>query len=147
MNRIALRVTAREMPALIAQINGTWPVDEARALSDAARAYAAKGAVLEVAARAGEAAPGNPGEAAPGDYGSEVRGWRTPLRLLLIDEPGSDAAAELAYDDWAHWIAGGGLLALRDADALYRRVAAGGKFRELAGVGALRILQRIAACN
>ncbi|MFJ9363989.1 hypothetical protein ACIRRA_06190 [Nocardia sp. NPDC101769] len=147
MNRIALQATAREMLALIEQINGTWPVDEARALSDAARAYAGKGVILEVAARADEAAPGNPDEATPGNYDSEVRGWRKPLRLLLIAEPGSDAGAERAYDDWAHWIAGGGLLALRDADALSRRVAAGGKFRELAAVGALRILQRIAACN
>ncbi|MEU6582641.1 hypothetical protein [Nocardia sp. NPDC046763] len=147
MNRIALQATAREMSALIERINATWPVDEACAFSDAARAYAGKGVILEVAAGADEAAPGNSDEAAPGDYDSEVRGWRTPLRLLLIAEPGSDAAAELAYEDWAHWIAGGGLVALRDADALYRRVAAGGKFRELAAVGALRILQRIAACN
>lgn len=139
MNRIALQVTAREMPALIERIDRTWPVDEARALSEAAHAYVGKGVILEVAARADEAGPG--------DYDSEVRGWRTPLRLLLIAEPGSDAAAELAYDDWAHWIAGGGLLVLREADALHRRVAAGGKFRELAAVGALRILQRIAACN
>ncbi|MEV6101012.1 hypothetical protein [Nocardia sp. NPDC051981] len=139
MNRIALQVSAREMPALIERIDRTWPVDEARALSEAAHAYVGKGVILEVAARADETAPG--------DYDSEVRGWRTPLRLLLIAEPGSDAAAELAYDDWAHWIAGGGLLVLREADALHRRVAAGGKFRELAAVGALRILQRIAACN
>ncbi|MFE3227688.1 hypothetical protein [Nocardia sp. NPDC059228] len=147
MNRIALQVTAREMSALIERINRTWPLDEARALAEAAHAYAGKGVILEVAAHADEAAPGNPDKAAPGDYDSEVRGWRTPLRLLLIADPGSGAAAELAYDDWAHWIAGGGLLVLREADALYRRVAAGGKFRELAAVGALRILQRIAACN
>ncbi|MEU1426003.1 hypothetical protein ABZ412_02880 [Nocardia sp. NPDC005746] len=133
----ALSATPRELPALIEQITATLPPDEAAALSEAARTYAGKGAILEITAGPGDAADA---------YAAAVREWRAPLRLLLIT--GSDsAAAERAYDDWSHWVAGGGLLALRAADELYRRAEATGKFRTLAATGTLRILQRIAACN
>ncbi|MEU1206266.1 hypothetical protein [Nocardia sp. NPDC005825] len=130
----ALSATPRELPALIEQIAATLPPDEARALSEAARTYASKGAILEITT-----AP-----AAADAYAAAVREWRTPLRLLLITD---SVTADRAYDDWSHWVAGGGLLALRAADELYRRVEATGKFRTLAAAGTLRVLQRIAACN
>lgn len=143
----ALSATPRELPALIEQITATLPPDEAEALSEAARTYAGKGAILEITA-----GPGDTSDA----YAAAVRDWRTPLRLLLITgaDPGTldsgtpdSEAADRAYDDWSHWVAGGGLLALRAADQLYRRAEATGKFRTLAAAGTLRILQRIAACN
>lgn len=133
----ALSATARELPALIEQIAATLPPEEAEALSGAARTYAGKGAILEITA-----GPGDTADA----YAAAVRDWRTPLRLLLITGADSEAA-DRAYDDWSHWVAGGGLLALRAADELYRRAEATGKFRTLAAAGSLRILQRIAACN
>ncbi|MFD7844991.1 hypothetical protein ACFV4K_18900 [Nocardia sp. NPDC059764] len=131
----ALSATPRELPALIEQIAATLPPDEAAALSEAARTYASKGAILEITTAPGDAADA---------YATAVREWRTPLRLLLITD---SAAADRAYDDWSHWVAGGGLLALRAADELYRRAEATGKFRTLAAAGTLRVLQRIAACN
>lgn len=134
---VALSAAPRELPALIEQFDRTLPSGEAEALSEAARTYAGKGAILEITT-----GPANSADA----YADAVRAWRTPLRLLLITTPDA-AAADRAYDDWSHWVAGGGLLALRDAEDLYRRAAATGKFRTLAATGSLRILQRIAACN
>ncbi|MGW4351758.1 hypothetical protein ACWELJ_06650 [Nocardia sp. NPDC004582] len=132
---VALSATSRELPELIEQFDRTLPAGEAEALSEAARTYASKGAILEIT-------PGDSDEV----YGAAVREWRTPLRLLFIAAPDA-ASADRAYDDWSHWVAGGGLLALRDAEDLYRRAGATGKFRTLATAGAVRILQRIAACN
>ncbi|MFE2956796.1 hypothetical protein [Nocardia tengchongensis] len=134
---VALSVAPRELPELIEQFDRTLPSGEAEALSEASRTYAGKGAILEITTGPADSADA---------YADAVRTWRTPLRLLLITTPVA-AAADRAYDDWSHWIAGGGLLALRDAEDLYRRAAATGKFRTLATTGSLRILQRIAACN
>lgn len=134
---VALSAASRELPALMVQFDRTLPSGEAAALSEAARTYAGKGAILEITTGPADSADA---------YADAVRAWRTPLRLLLISTPDT-AAADRAYDDWSHWVAGGGLLALRDAEDLYRRAVATGKFRTLAATGSLRILQRIAACN
>ncbi|MFE4461195.1 hypothetical protein ACFROC_27905 [Nocardia tengchongensis] len=134
---VALSAAPRELPELIEQFDRTLPSGEAEALSEAARTYAGKGSILEITAGPADSADA---------YADAVRAWRTPLRLLLITTPDA-AAADRAYDDWSHWVAGGGLLALREAEDLYRRAAATGKFRTLATTGSLRILQRIAACN
>ncbi|MFE3189305.1 hypothetical protein ACFXHA_09875 [Nocardia sp. NPDC059240] len=134
----ALTAVRRELPALIEQISATLPADESRALAESLRAYVGKGAILEITSR--------PDETSAIDE-NMVRDWRTPLRLLLIVHPDSDVAADRAYDDWVHWIAGGGLLALRNTDHLYRRAVAGGKFRDLGTTGRLQILQRTAACG
>ncbi|MFE3026608.1 hypothetical protein [Nocardia tengchongensis] len=138
---VALSAAPRELPELIEQFDRTLPSGEAEALSEAARTYAGKGAILEITT-----GPTDSADAYADAYADAVRAWRTPLRLLLITTPDA-AAADRAYDDWSHWVAGGGLLALRDAEDLYRRAAATGKFRTLATTGSLRILQRIAACN
>ncbi|MGV9839491.1 hypothetical protein ACWDUL_35580 [Nocardia niigatensis] len=134
MTPAALSAIPRELPALLARIPEFLAPDEARALSEAARTYAGRGAILEITPAAD-----------PTGYDQAIRDWRTPLRLLLILDP-NPAAADRAYDDWAHWIAGGGLLALR-SDTLHHRALATGKFRELTPAGGLHILQRIAACN
>ncbi|MFE3544257.1 class I SAM-dependent methyltransferase [Nocardia sp. NPDC059177] len=84
--------------------------------------------------------------------------WRAPVRMLFIDGGHSEDAAQRDYDNWVHWVAGGGLLAIHDvfpdpADGgrppfhIYRRALDSGKFRELSVTGSLRILQRTAACN
>lgn len=84
--------------------------------------------------------------------------WRAPLRMLFIDGGHTEEAAQRDYDNWVHWIAGGGLLAIHDvfpdpADGgqaphnIYRRALTSGKFHELSVTGSLRILQRTAACN
>lgn len=84
--------------------------------------------------------------------------WRAPLRMLFIDGGHTEEAAQRDFDNWAHWVAGGGLLAIHDvfpdpADGgqapynIYRRALDSGKFRELSVTGSLRILQRNAACN
>ncbi|MEU0542628.1 class I SAM-dependent methyltransferase [Nocardia sp. NPDC005978] len=93
-----------------------------------------------------------------GSSATVARTWRTPLRLLFIDGGHTEEAAQRDYDNWAHWVAGGGLLAIHDvfpdpADGgqapynIYRRAMDSGKFRELSVTGSLRILQRTAACN
>ncbi|MGV9413752.1 class I SAM-dependent methyltransferase [Nocardia sp. NPDC003693] len=93
-----------------------------------------------------------------GSSATVARTWRTPVRLLFIDGGHTEEAAQRDYDNWAHWVAGGGLLAIHDvfpdpADGgqapynIYRRAMDSGKFRELSVTGSLRILQRTAACN
>ncbi|MFF2553225.1 class I SAM-dependent methyltransferase [Nocardia sp. NPDC058058] len=93
-----------------------------------------------------------------GSSATAARFWRTPLRLLFIDGGHTEEAAQRDYDNWTHWVAGGGLLAIHDvfpdpADGgqapyhIYRRALDSGKFRELSVTGSLRILQRNAACN
>ncbi len=93
-----------------------------------------------------------------GSSTAAARIWRTPVRLLFIDGGHTEEAAQRDYDNWAHWVAGGGLLAIHDvfpdpADGgqapfhIYRRALDSGKFRELSVTGSLRILQRTAACN
>ncbi|MFD4441679.1 class I SAM-dependent methyltransferase [Nocardia sp. NPDC058519] len=84
--------------------------------------------------------------------------WRAPLRMLFIDGGHTEEAAQRDYDNWVHWVAGGGLLAIHDvfpdpADGgrapfnIYRRALDSGKFTELSVTGSLRILQRTAACG
>ncbi|WP_067718484.1 hypothetical protein [Nocardia yamanashiensis] len=110
---------------------------ESAALLEAARAYATTGAILTAPATA------------------DPTSWRTPLRLLLLDGTLPGEAAQRDYDNWAHWIAGGGLLAIHGitpdgntpADQIYDRATVSGKYRELTAAGSLRILQRTAACN
>ncbi|MGW4244610.1 hypothetical protein [Nocardia sp. NPDC004722] len=133
-----LIVVRRELPALIEQMGETLPADEGRALNESLRAYVGKGAILEITSRSDES---------PVVDENDARDWRTPLRLLLIADLDSDATADRAYDDWVHWIAGGGLLALRNADHLFRRATASGKFRDLGATGSLHLLQRTAACG
>ncbi|GAB0102024.1 hypothetical protein JMUB6875_09910 [Nocardia sp. JMUB6875] len=122
----SLVVTVRELSALPEQIEKS------------VRPYVGNGVVLEVGA--------GPDPADMNTYLDTVRTWRTPVRLLLITIP-DGAAADRAYDDWVHWIAGGGLLAIRDNPPLHGRAVASGKFRELPTPDDLRILQRVAACN
>ncbi|MEC3913864.1 hypothetical protein [Nocardia sp. CDC160] len=122
-----LTAVVRELPALPEQI------------ADAVRPYIGNGTILEVATTAESADPNS--------YREAVAAWRTPLRLLLILDPDSESTATRAYADWGHWIAGGGLLALRNANDLHRRILLGGKYRDLATVGPVHILQRLAACN
>ncbi|WP_278263065.1 class I SAM-dependent methyltransferase [Nocardia sp. AG03] len=93
-----------------------------------------------------------------GSSSAAARIWRTPIRLLFIDGGHTEDAAQRDYDNWVHWIAGGGLLAIHDvfpdpADGgrppfhIYRRALDSGKFREVSVTGSLRILQREAACG
>lgn len=93
-----------------------------------------------------------------GSSSAAARIWRTPLRMLFVDGGHTEEAAQRDYDNWVHWVAGGGLLAIHDvfpdpADGgrapfnIYRRALDSGKFRELSVTGSLRILQRTAACT
>ncbi len=91
-----------------------------------------------------------------GSSTAAARIWRTPLRMLFVDGGHAEEAAQRDYDNWVHWVAGGGLLAIRDPDPadgvrasfnIARRAIDSGKFRELSVTGSLRILQRTAACN
>ncbi|MFF2086236.1 class I SAM-dependent methyltransferase [Nocardia sp. NPDC058176] len=93
-----------------------------------------------------------------GSSSAAARIWRTPLRMLFVDGGHTEEAAQRDYDNWVHWVAGGGLLAIHDvfpdpADGgrapfnIYRRALDSGKFRELSVTGSLRILQRTAACG
>ncbi|UGT40202.1 class I SAM-dependent methyltransferase [Nocardia yamanashiensis] len=128
-NAPELSALAGQLPALSAA--------ESAALLEAARTYAATGLLLT-----------DPATADPAS-------WRTPLRLLLIDGALPGEAVQRDYDNWAHWIAGGGLLAIHGvtpggnapADQIYDRATVSGKYRELTAVESLRILQRTAACN
>lgn len=49
-----------------------------------------------------------------GSSTAAARIWRTPLRLLFIDGGHTEEAAQRDFDNWAHWVAGGGLLAIHD---------------------------------
>ncbi|MGS2811312.1 class I SAM-dependent methyltransferase [Nocardia sp. MW-W600-9] len=93
-----------------------------------------------------------------GSSTAAARIWRTPLSMLFVDGGHTEEAAQRDYDNWVHWVAGGGLLAIHDvfpdpADGgqapfgIYRRALDSGKFRELSVTGSLRILQRVAACG
>ncbi|WP_157513865.1 hypothetical protein [Nocardia concava] len=124
MTSPSLVVTVRELSALPEQIEKS------------VRPHVGNGVVLEVGTSSADM----------NTYRDIVRTWRTPIRLLLITIP-DGAAADHAYDDWVHWIAGGGLLAIQDNQPLHERAVASGKFRELPTSEGLRILQRIAACN
>ncbi|WP_233608574.1 class I SAM-dependent methyltransferase [Nocardia stercoris] len=83
-----------------------------------------------------------------------ARIWRTPLRLLFIDGGHTELAAQRDYDNWAHWVESGGILAIHDvfpdpADGgqapyhIYCRALDSGDFRELSVTGSLRLLQRV----
>ncbi|CAM3098261.1 class I SAM-dependent methyltransferase [Skermania piniformis] len=93
-----------------------------------------------------------------GSSGVVARWWRTPVQLLFIDGGHTEEAAQRDYDNWVHWVAGGGLLAIHDvfpdpADGgqapfhIYRRAMDSGAFTELSVTGSLRILRRGAACG
>ncbi|MGW4634477.1 class I SAM-dependent methyltransferase [Nocardia sp. NPDC004415] len=93
-----------------------------------------------------------------GSSSAAARIWRTPIRMLFIDGGHTEEAAQRDYDNWVHWIAGGGLLAIHDvfpdpADGgrppfhIYRRALDSGKFREISVTGSLRILRRNAGCG
>lgn len=128
---------APELSALAEQLPAAMPPAEIQALLEAAHTYAATGAILT-----------NPSAADP-------TAWRTPLRLLLIDATRRGAAAQRDYDNWAHWVAGGGLLAIHGvtpagdtpANRIHSRAVSSGKYRALPPIESLRILQRTAACN
>ena len=87
-----------------------------------------------------------------------ARIWRTPLRLLFIDGGHTEEAAQRDFDNWAHWVAAGGALAIHDVFPdprdggrapynIYRKALDGGKFREVSCTGSLRILEREAGCG
>ena len=82
-----------------------------------------------------------------------ARLWRTPLGMLFIDGGHTDVAATTDYENWAPWIAPGGLLAIHDvfpdpADGgqapyrIYLRATQSGAFTEIPGEGSLRLLER-----
>lgn len=82
------------------------------------------------------------------------RHWATPLGLVFIDGSHSAHAAHTDYDDWARHLVGGGLLAIHDVFPdpaeggrppfeIYRRALGSGMFAEHAGVGSLRVLERV----
>ncbi|QLY31331.1 hypothetical protein H0264_02915 [Nocardia huaxiensis] len=132
--------------------------EEAEALHAAARTYAGNGTILEIATPTGNsitsltaAAQETGATVITRGHDSGSEGWRTPLRMLVITATPSEQAARSAYDNWVHWLAGGGLLAIHDnspeGTTLYRRALATGKFTELPAPGTLRLLQRTAACN
>lgn len=84
-----------------------------------------------------------------------ARGWRTPLQVLFIDGGHSEAAAHQDFDGWAKWVVRGGVLLIHDvfpdpADGgrapyqIYCRATESGQFRQVATVGSLRALERVA---
>ncbi|MFF0489455.1 class I SAM-dependent methyltransferase [Nocardia sp. NPDC003482] len=87
-----------------------------------------------------------------------ARIWREPIRLLFIDGGHTEEAAQRDYDNWAHWVAAGGALAIHDVFPdprdggqapyhIYRKALDGNGFREVSVTGSLRILERSAGCG
>ncbi|MQY31524.1 class I SAM-dependent methyltransferase [Nocardia aurantia] len=101
------------------------------------------------------------GDSVVGIVGASVtvaRIWRAPIRLLFIDGGHTEEAAQRDYDNWAHWVAAGGALAIHDvfpdpADGgrapyhIYRKALDSGRFREVAVTGSLRVLEHDAGCG
>ncbi|WP_067825505.1 hypothetical protein [Nocardia inohanensis] len=135
MSAADLSGDSRELSALAGQLPAALSAAESRVLLEAAHTYGATRAAMT-----------DPAAADP-------RTWRTPLRLLVLDGTRPEDAVRRDYDNWTHWIAGGGLLAIHGvsaapaADRSYGRAVDSGKFRELPGIDSLRILQRTAACG
>jgi predicted O-methyltransferase YrrM len=84
-----------------------------------------------------------------------ARGWRMPLRLLFIDGGHTEEAAQRDFDGWARWVDVGGALIIHDVFPnpddggqapfhIYQRALATGAFREVAVLGSMRVLERIA---
>lgn len=80
--------------------------------------------------------------------------WNTALAMLFIDGGHSDEAAQNDYTGWARWVGAGGRLLIHDvfpdpADGgqapyrIFRRALDSGAFEERAGVGSLRVLERV----
>ncbi|WP_280274836.1 class I SAM-dependent methyltransferase [Nocardia wallacei] len=93
-----------------------------------------------------------------GPSATVARMWRSPIRLLFIDGGHTEEAAQRDYDNWAHWVAAGGALAIHDVFPdprdggqapyhIYRKALESGKFREVSVTGSLRILERSAGCG
>ncbi|RDI65963.1 class I SAM-dependent methyltransferase [Nocardia pseudobrasiliensis] len=87
-----------------------------------------------------------------------ARVWRTPIQLLFIDGGHTEEAAQRDYDNWAHWVAAGGALAIHDVFPdprdggrapynIYRKALDSNNFREVSVVGSLRVLERPAGCG
>lgn len=84
-----------------------------------------------------------------------ARGWQAPLQVLFIDGGHSEAAAHQDFDGWARWVARGGVLLIHDVFPdpgdggrapyqIYCRAIESGRFRQVAEVGSLRALERVA---
>ncbi|MGY2061408.1 class I SAM-dependent methyltransferase, partial [Nocardia gipuzkoensis] len=87
-----------------------------------------------------------------------ARIWRTPIQLLFIDGGHTEEAAQRDYDNWAHWVAAGGALAIHDVFPdprdggrapynIYRKALESNNFREVSVTGSLRILERPTGCG
>lgn len=93
--------------------------------------------------------------AVAGRSNSVAGSWSRLLSLVFIDGGHSEAAAVTDYEGWSRHLAPEGLLVIHDvfpdpADGgrppfmIYRRALESLCFRELAALGSLRVLQRIA---
>lgn len=83
-----------------------------------------------------------------------ARGWRTPLRLLLIDGGHTEEAAQQDYEGWAGRVEVGGALIIHDVFPdpgdggqapyhIYCRALDSGEFVEVSATGSLRVLERV----
>lgn len=88
-----------------------------------------------------------------GESATVAHHWRTPLGMLFIDGGHGAEVASADYDGWAHWVAGGGMLAIHDvfpdpADGgqppyhLWLRALESGAYAEAGREGSLRWLRR-----
>lgn len=136
-------------------ISMTRPATPEPSLYEAARTYAATGIILEIgtpdpALAAAARDTGATLLTVTGPATAVARTWRLPLRLLVLGDPDL-AAARAGYDDWVHWLAGGGLLVIPEPatgeSENSSRARKSGKFRELEPIGDLRVFQRTAACG
>lgn len=83
-----------------------------------------------------------------------ARLWNTPVALVFIDGGHTDEHAQADYENWAHHVAPGGVLAVHDvfpnpADGgqapyrVYLRALESGDFVEASATGSLRVLRRV----
>lgn len=90
-----------------------------------------------------------------GESAQVARLWHEPIGMLFIDGGHSDEPATADYEGWAPPIRLGGALAIHDvfpdpADGgqapyrVYLRALASGAFKEVAVIGSLRVLERVA---
>ncbi|HEY8523732.1 MAG TPA: class I SAM-dependent methyltransferase [Acidimicrobiales bacterium] len=81
--------------------------------------------------------------------------WATPLAFLFIDGGHGEEPARRDYAGWTPHVAPGGLLAIHDVfpdpadggrppyEQIYLPALRSGRFREVAAVGSLRVLERV----
>lgn len=80
--------------------------------------------------------------------------WGGPIRFLFIDGGHTDAAAARDYDGWSPHVVVGGAIAIHDVFEdprdggqapfrIFRKALESNEFREVAGTGSLRVLERV----